>query len=150
MTPAYRQHTSHARAHAFFRTQMHACYHAQSYPPAFSQYTCRYSRGNGEAVEAVPGRRCLKTHAPHHLVPWKGGVTAAGIGGGRRVIVVTRNPNDACVSMFHHSRDVESFAYTGDFQHFINMCVPYILTCLRPRPASTSTPLSPGIPINPG
>ncbi|CAE8668412.1 unnamed protein product [Polarella glacialis] len=62
-----------------------------------------------------PGRRAFKTHAPVELVPWKGGL---GILGGPKVIVVVRNPKDACVSMYHHTKDLPGFAYTGDFGHF--------------------------------
>ena len=78
------------------------------------------------------GRRLLKTHSQAHMVPWKGaalalsrvsrrghapppplyfrtihlpgGLTTAGVPPGARIIVVTRNPKDAAVSMFHHSR----------------------------------------------
>lgn len=57
-----------------------------------------------------PLRRVIKTHAPAQLAPWIGGVER-GLRDGARVIVVTRNPKDACVSMFHHSRDVPAFGY---------------------------------------
>ena len=49
----------------------------------------------------------LQTHAPVHLAPWKDGVS--GLNGNQRVIVVTRNPNDAAVSMWHHSLDIPQF-----------------------------------------
>jgi hypothetical protein len=62
-----------------------------------------------------PGRRVFKTHATVELAPWKGGVQGLR---NTKVVVVTRNPKDACVSMFHHSRDTEVFHYRGDFQHF--------------------------------
>lgn len=78
------------------------------------------SMGRQESIDGAVGRRCLKTHAPSHLVPWSGGV-ASGIEGKRRVIVVTRNPLDACVSMYYHALNVPSFAYNGPFGHFAHM-----------------------------
>jgi len=57
-----------------------------------------------------------KTHAPVELAPWRGGVGGLG---GAKVVVVTRNPKDACVSMYHHSRDVPAFEYSGDMRHFV-------------------------------
>lgn len=66
-----------------------------------------------------PGRRVLKTHAPVALAPWKGGV--AGLRpGGAKVIVVVRNPKDACVSYFHHVQEVPEFQYTGAFDHMVS------------------------------
>merc|ERR1719333_1788727 len=65
-----------------------------------------------------PGRRVFKTHAPLHLAPWVGGASSP-IKSKAKIIVVARNPKDACVSLFHHSRDVPAFAYKGDFEHFV-------------------------------
>jgi hypothetical protein len=62
-----------------------------------------------------PGRRVFKTHAPVDVVPWSGGPDGLGKA---KTIVVVRNPKDACVSMFHHSKDGAVFKYSGDFQHF--------------------------------
>ena len=59
----------------------------------------------------VAGRRVLKSHAPATHLPWKDS-------NGAKQIIVGRNPFDACVSMWHHSRDVEFFKYSGDFEHF--------------------------------
>jgi len=67
------------------------------------------------ALDAPP-RRVFKTHAQAGLVPWRGGVGGCG---GAKVVVVTRNPKDACVSNFHHARDVVAFAYCGDLWHFV-------------------------------
>lgn len=61
-------------------------------------------------------RRVFKTHAPVELAPWRAGVSSEGLGRAK-VVVVTRNPKDACVSLFHHSRDGK-FNYSGDFHHF--------------------------------
>jgi hypothetical protein len=65
-----------------------------------------------------PTRRPIKTHAPAQLAPWKGG-TDTGIVAGCKVIIVTRNPMDTAVSMYHHAKDVPVFEYTGDFNHFL-------------------------------
>jgi len=64
----------------------------------------------------APSRRVFKTHAPVEILPWSGGLD---LPGDAKVIVVVRNPKDACVSMYHHSRDVPAFEYTGDFEHFV-------------------------------
>ena len=78
----------------------------------------------GQREEPLSRRRVLKTHAPAHLVPWQGGITSSVVGGpsalsgNRRVIVVSRNPLDVCVSMLHHAMDVEDFEYDGSFPHF--------------------------------
>lgn len=58
-------------------------------------------------------RRVIKTHAPHHLHPWSSQSSA-------KVVVVSRNPGDACVSMWHHSLDIPAFRYTANFNHFWN------------------------------
>ena len=68
------------------------------------------------AFSPAPPRRVFKTHAAVGLAPWRGGLRGLG---GARVVVVTRNPKDACVSMFNHARDAAPFAYTGDFAHFV-------------------------------
>eukprot|EP01060_Flectonema_neradi_P039262 TRINITY_DN856_c0_g1_i1.p1 TRINITY_DN856_c0_g1~~TRINITY_DN856_c0_g1_i1.p1 ORF type:complete len:349 (+),score=90.75 TRINITY_DN856_c0_g1_i1:64-1047(+) len=75
-----------------------------------SQMTLR----KGPHEPSVGNRRVYKTHACHHLVPWCKEEK------GSKVIVVARNPFDAAVSMFHHSRDGGSFKYTGDWDHFVN------------------------------
>lgn len=64
-----------------------------------------------------PTRRVIKTHAPYQLAPWSGGVEA--LGNGARVIVVTRNPKDTAVSLYHHTKDGKGFGYEGDWKHFL-------------------------------
>lgn len=70
----------------------------------------------------IDQRRCLKTHAPIHLVPWKGGLKK-GFPAGGKIIVVTRNCLDTAVSLYHHTRDVATFCYTGDWNHFSQLFV---------------------------
>jgi sulfotransferase len=78
-----------------------------------------------ESQVVSPTRRVVKTHSQVQHAPWIGGATAEGIPADAKVIVVTRNPKDAAVSMFHHSRDVTSFGYCGDWSHFfLELFVP--------------------------
>jgi len=69
-----------------------------------------------------PTRRVLKTHAPAQLAPWTGTAdeATAGIQAGARVIVVTRNPKDAAVSLFHHTKDGKSFEFKGGWAEFLH------------------------------
>lgn len=60
-----------------------------------------------------PPRRVIKTHAPFQLRPWSEQA-------GAKVVVVSRNPGDACVSMYHHSLDIPAFRYFASFSHFWN------------------------------
>ena len=59
-----------------------------------------------------------KTHSPSQLVPWKGGLNALR----SKVIVVVRNPNDAAVSLYHHTMDSnDKWKFSGDFDDFLHM-----------------------------
>ena len=70
--------------------------------------------------EGKPARRVWKTHSQSHQVPWKGGVNQ-GVPKGARIIVVTRNPKDVAVSLYHHAKDVDVFNYEkGDWSHFVD------------------------------
>ena len=107
-----------------------------------------------EEQAAQPTRRVIKTHAPAHLVPWAGGGAPAGItqhqdqSPGARVIVVSRNPKDTAVSLFHHARDVDIFDYHGDWAHFLEhlflpgkvcVCV-FVCLCVEFVCVSTDSP----------
>merc|ERR1712048_469935 len=73
-------------------------------------------RGADAPVPAPPfGRNVWKTHAPSSAPPWVGGVAGAKDG---KVIVVSRTSKDAAISMFHHARNIPSFAFTGEWEHF--------------------------------
>lgn len=80
---------------------------------------------NGDEVNAYQppagfARRVLKTHATAGEVPWRNAATPAGVPQGAKVIVVTRNPGDAAVSMYHHAIDLlPVFKYAGDLAHFV-------------------------------
>eukprot|EP00754_Rhynchopus_humris_P000909 Rhum_TRINITY_DN10572_c0_g1::Rhum_TRINITY_DN10572_c0_g1_i1::g.39088::m.39088 len=60
------------------------------------------------------GRNVWKTHAPASNLPWRTRPATA------KMIVVSRNPYDAVVSHFHHSRDVDKCRYSGSFDHFLH------------------------------
>eukprot|EP00940_MAST-03C_sp_MAST-3C-sp2_P001684 g1684.t1 len=61
--------------------------------------------------------RFLKTHALYRHLPGIYGVSKGADHG--RAIVVTRNPKDACVSMFHHARRIPIFEYSGPFDDWV-------------------------------
>lgn len=72
-------------------------------------------------------RRLWKTHSSAKEAPWAGGPTTRGIPEGAKVVVVTRNPGDAAVSMFHHATarsyplpGLVGFRYTGSLSHFVD------------------------------
>jgi len=71
-------------------------------------------------LDTLPARRVFKTHAPRHLFPCvegRGGAVCAPAGA--RLIVVSRNPFDATVSMFHHAKDKRVFEYAdGEWDDF--------------------------------
>ena len=71
----------------------------------------------GPGPEADSGRRVWKTHAPVSAAPWRGGPAAAAAAGAK-VIVVSRNPKDAAVSMLHHSRNIPGFCWRGGWDEF--------------------------------
>ena len=71
----------------------------------------------GPGPEADSGRRVWKTHAPASAAPWRGGPAAAA-GAGAKIVVVSRNPKDAAVSMLHHSRNIPGFCWRGGWDEF--------------------------------
>lgn len=62
--------------------------------------------------------RFIKTHAQFHHLPgiYNQGSNARFVG---RAIVVTRNPKDACVSMYHHASRIPAFKYNGPFADWV-------------------------------
>jgi len=68
-------------------------------------------------LRAMKKRRAFKTHLPvpalrKRFVP------------GVKLILVTRNPKDLCVSMWHHTR-AKNFLYDGPFEHFAKEVRPW-------------------------
>ena len=67
------------------------------------------------AIELTCRPRCFKTHTP-----WKS-IAKSRDDIKLRYIFVARNAKDVCVSLYHHARAFQSFAYEGDFDHFFQM-----------------------------
>ena len=63
--------------------------------------------------------RFIKTHAQIQHLPgiWNRDLKSKRFIG--RAIVVTRNPKDACVSMFYHASRIPAFKYNGPFEDWI-------------------------------
>lgn len=66
------------------------------------------------------GRRVFKTHAPWHLLPCRNGDL-----GKAKVIYVSRNVKDACVSSFFHNRALPKHKYDGPWEHFVDVAYPH-------------------------
>ncbi|XP_026685459.1 estrogen sulfotransferase-like [Diaphorina citri] len=66
-------------------------------------------------IQNLKGRRFIKAHLPFKLLPKKlqSGTTNA------KIIYVTRNPKDTCVSYYHHCHLMEG--YRGDFDDFLKL-----------------------------
>jgi hypothetical protein len=64
------------------------------------------------------GRRLWKTHAPAHAAPWSGGAANGAATSRAKIIVVSRNPKDAAISMLHHTKNIPPFAFTGGWEEF--------------------------------
>jgi len=64
-----------------------------------------------EMAMQLPGRRVIKSHLPMEFLP-------PNLHKQCKVIYVARNPKDACVSYFHHMRDMPGHGFVGDFADF--------------------------------
>jgi len=67
-----------------------------------------------EKLAARPSPRYLKTHNPYQHLAQNPEV-------GCRYLMISRNPKDACVSLYHHAKGFAVFEYTGDFEQFANL-----------------------------
>ncbi|XP_071092969.1 sulfotransferase 1B1-like [Haliotis cracherodii] len=66
-----------------------------------------------DGIEAVQHPRVFNTHLPLRMLPTQ--VVEKKV----KCIQIMRNPKDACVSFFNHSRDLsEPYGYDGDFAEF--------------------------------
>lgn len=66
-------------------------------------------------IDSLPSPRFIKTHLPFHLLPRQ-------LREGKKknkIIYVTRNPKDVCVSYYHHYKLLE--AYQGSFENFCKL-----------------------------
>lgn len=90
----------------------------------------RQSRGDaakaGRALEGLTGatgeacfggRRCFKTHGTWGLFPCAKGFSRG------KIVVMVRNPKDACASMYKHYLGLPAFKYTGSWAHFFGLFV---------------------------
>merc|ERR1712071_522404 len=64
--------------------------------------------------------RAWKTHSPIGTVPWKGGFERAKEVGAK-LVNVSRNPKDTCVSKYHHTMKLPFLGYNGPFEEFSKM-----------------------------
>ena len=62
-------------------------------------------------IDSMPSPRIIKTHYPFELLPPNLLDTC-------KVIFVSRNIKDACVSYFHHIRHIKFFDFHSDFPTF--------------------------------
>lgn len=68
-------------------------------------------------TEDEGGLRGWQTHAPLHAVPWKGGLSQAAKVGAK-LVIIARNPKDACVSKYHHAKRIPTLGFTGRWENF--------------------------------
>lgn len=67
-----------------------------------------------EEIDARASPRYLKTHSPYNHVAYDKSVPC-------KYIYVSRNPKDACVSLYHHARGFAVFGYSGEFADFAEL-----------------------------
>jgi len=65
---------------------------------------------------AAEGRRLIKSHLPLSMLP-------PGVLKKNKVIYVARNPQDACVSFYHHHKHMYVHDFQGDFESFFNYSI---------------------------
>lgn len=95
----------------------------QAMSPWFEMSWKTAEQANSWNPPAGIGRRILKTHSSALESPWMGNVTPEGIPKGAKIVVPTRNPGDAAVSMYHHTKPkghLGGFCYVGSMSHFIS------------------------------
>ncbi len=66
-----------------------------------------------EQINASPGPRYFKTHANVRDLP-RGSANI-------KNIIVTRNPKDTAVSLYHHAKGKPEFNFQGDFNAFLQI-----------------------------
>ena len=64
------------------------------------------------------GKRLWKTHSPLRGAPWKGGVKGANKAGAK-IIIVSRNPKDAAISKYHHTKRQPNLSFDGEWDDFV-------------------------------
>lgn len=66
-------------------------------------------------IAKLPSPRFIKTHLPFHLLPLQLRTQKKEA----KIIYVTRNPKDACISFYHHHKMFEG--YKGEFEKFCEL-----------------------------
>jgi len=69
-------------------------------------------------TEELSGLRGWKTHSTLNDVPWKGGIEQAAEVGAK-IVLVSRNPKDTCISKYHHTKKIPTICFDGDLDAFI-------------------------------
>lgn len=67
-----------------------------------------------QEFETLCAPRVIKSHAPVDILVGRDPETGQ-LAGGSRVIVCTRNPKDACVSMYYHAKKPSPWGFDGPF-----------------------------------
>ena len=72
--------------------------------------------------------RAWKTHPLVDAVPWKGGLIKA-VEVGAKMVIVSRNPKDACISMYHHTMNLPLSGFDGGLNEFVPLFLDGKVTC---------------------
>ncbi|UYV80975.1 hypothetical protein LAZ67_19002332 [Cordylochernes scorpioides] len=67
-----------------------------------------------ECIERMPRPGIIKTHLPYSLTP---------ISPSAKYVYVTRNPKDACVSLYHHAKGFANYNFDGTFDDFFELFI---------------------------
>ena len=73
---------------------------------------------SGMKVDEMPSPRYFKSHTPYHMMP--GGMPHTSPA---KYIYVARNPKDAAVSLYFHTRRLPIFEYTGPWNYFLQLFI---------------------------
>merc|ERR1719285_1579317 len=60
-----------------------------------------------DSLDEMPSPRLLLTHLQYQFLPKRI------LENGNKIIRITRNPKDVCISYYHHSRAVKNYNYTA-------------------------------------
>lgn len=100
----------------------------------FSSQTAEFQNISFEEFADAPEPRVIKTHMPAHLLPGAMEKSVSALPEGMKVIVVARNPLDACVSSYYHAFNpakngwpfdawattwINGYAMYGDYYHWL-------------------------------
>jgi len=66
-----------------------------------------------EQIEALPSPRIIQTHLPYQFLPKKVLEMRC------KIVRLSRNPKDLCVSLFFHWSAIKMYDYTGPLSHLV-------------------------------